>query len=108
MIAIPAYQAYMLQGTPSFQIFIRGGETLVPTGGNVSDVQEAINEPASLEKLRHSAVKRTRKPSAYSKKYSKAFDKVKGQYKLKSGKWKKDGFKRAVRAAHKVAKGGKK
>jgi len=37
-------------------------------------------------------------------KYSKAFAKVKGRYQTKSGKWKKDGFKRAVRAAHKLAK----
>lgn len=37
-------------------------------------------------------------------KYSRAFAKVKGKYQTKSGKWKKDGFKRAVRAAHKLAK----
>lgn len=37
-------------------------------------------------------------------KYSRAFAKVKSKYQTKSGKWKKDGFKRAVRAAHKMAK----
>jgi hypothetical protein len=39
MVAIPAYQAFMIQGSPSLQIYIRAGETLMPTGGNVEDVQ---------------------------------------------------------------------
>jgi len=42
MIAIPAYQAYLLSGTPALQVYIRAGETLVPTGGNVEDVQEVL------------------------------------------------------------------
>jgi hypothetical protein len=45
-----------------------------------------------------------RKPSAYSKKYGKAFKKVATQFKKKSGGWKKNGFKNAQKAAHKVAK----
>ena len=36
--------------------------------------------------------------------YSRAFKKVKGQYMKKSGGWKKGGFARAVRAAHRMAK----
>ena len=47
------------------------------------------------------------KPKRKTKKntnYSKAFKKVESKYKLKSGKWKKDGFKRAVKEAHKLAK----
>ena len=51
-----------------------------------------------------SAKKTKRKASAYSQKYAKAFKKVQGKYKLKSGKWAKDGFKRAQKAAHKMAK----
>lgn len=46
MIAIPAYQAYMITGVPAMQMYIRAGETLVPTGGNVEDVQEAMQEVA--------------------------------------------------------------
>jgi len=42
MIAIPAYQAYMIQGSPAFEIFMRAGETVVATGGNVQDVQEVV------------------------------------------------------------------
>ncbi len=45
-----------------------------------------------------------RKASAYSIKYGKAFKKVAHKYKLKSGKWAKNGFKRAQKAAHKMAK----
>tara|TARA_R110000772_G_scaffold96955_1_gene195963 strand:- start:965 stop:1201 length:237 start_codon:yes stop_codon:yes gene_type:complete len=46
-----------------------------------------------------------RKASAYSKKYGRAFKKVAGKYKLKSGAWAKNGFKRAQKEAHKLAKG---
>lgn len=48
-----------------------------------------------------------RKVSAYSKKYKAAFKRVAPSYKKKNGDWKKNGFKAAVRAAHKLA-GGKK
>lgn len=39
MIAIPAYQAYMLSGTPAFQIYIKEGEVL--TQVTQTDAQEA-------------------------------------------------------------------
>jgi hypothetical protein len=45
-----------------------------------------------------------RKASPANKKYGAAFRKVSPRFKTKSGKWKKDGFKNAVRAAHKLAK----
>ena len=48
--------------------------------------------------------KAKRKPSAYSRKYKAAFRKIAPKYKLKSGKWKKGGFKAAVKAAHKAVK----
>ena len=48
--------------------------------------------------------KAKRKPSAYSMSYGKAFKKVAPKYKLKNGSWGKDGFKRAQKAAHKLAK----
>jgi len=100
MVAIPAFQAYMIQGSPHFQVYMRAGESLVPTGGNVEDVQEVMEtEPVSV------AQKPKKKKTAYQRRYSKAFNKVKSKYKLRSGKWKKDGFKRAVREAHKLAGG---
>lgn len=47
------------------------------------------------------AKKRT---TAYGRRYKKAFKSVSKRFKLKSGKWKKGGFKAAVRAAHKEAR----
>jgi len=44
-----------------------------------------------------------RRSTAYSRKYKAAFRKVAPKFKLKNGKWKVNGFKAAVRAAHKMA-----
>jgi len=60
-------------------------------GGQVSA------EPTSAE------VPKPRKASAYSKKFGKAFKKIAPRFKLKNGKWKVNGFRSAVRAAHKLA-----
>lgn len=49
-------------------------------------------------------VKRARKISAYQKAYGENFKKVQGKYKKKDGSWKKDGFKRAQKEAHKLTK----
>ena len=49
-----------------------------------------------------------RKASAASKRYGRAFKKVAPQFKLKNGSWKKNGFRNAVRAAHKLAKSNRK
>lgn len=50
-----------------------------------------------------------KRKTAYQRRYKAAFKKVSSRYKLKSGKWKKGGFKAAVKAAHAQAKkGGKK
>lgn len=48
-----------------------------------------------------------RKASAYNKKYKAAFKRVAPKYKLKNGNWRKDGFRRAVREAHRIAGRGK-
>ena len=50
------------------------------------------------------AEKKPRKASAYSKRYGKAFKKVSPDFKKMNGDWKKNGFRSAVRAAHKLAK----
>ncbi len=54
--------------------------------------------------LAASMTKPKRKASAYSKRYAAAFKKVQGKYKTKSGSWMKNGFKRAQKAAHAMAK----
>ena len=48
--------------------------------------------------------KAKRKASAYSRRYKAQFRKIAYKYKLKSGKWKAGGFKRAVKEAHRRAK----
>lgn len=102
MIAIPAHEYFRLSSNPTFQIYIRGGETIMPTGGNVEDVQEVVETMA----VEDTPVRKKRK-TPYQRAYKKAFDSLAPSYKNKNGKWKKDGFKRCVKAAHKKA-GGKK
>ncbi len=61
----------------------------------------------SIEALRTTEPARPgkkKRASAYSRKYKAAFKKTAPKYKLKSGKWKKGGFKAAVKAAHKAVK----
>ena len=102
MIAIPAHEYFRLSSDPTFQIYIRGGETIVPTGGNVEDVQQVV-ETEAIE----AAPQPRKRKTAYQRAYQKAFKSIAPKYKLKNGKWKKGGFKAAVKAAHKKA-GGKK
>ncbi len=102
MIAIPAHEMYRLSSDPSFTIYIRGGETIMPTGGNVEDVQEVV-EVVSDRK----PAKKKRKKSKYHAAYGKAFKRLSPDYKLKSGAWKKNGFKRCAAASRKIAKGEK-
>lgn len=45
-----------------------------------------------------------RKTSAYQRRYKANFKKIASRFKLKSGKWKKNGFRNAVRMAHKMSK----
>lgn len=98
MIAIPAYQAYLLAGTPAFQIYIKEGEVLtqvIPT--DAMEAVEAVSEAPQ-------ASKKKRKPSKYHVAYGKHFKAIQSDYKLKNGKWKKNGFKRCGAAARKLAR----
>ena len=47
--------------------------------------------------------KRKRK-TAYQRRYEKNFKAIEDNYKLKNGNWKKNGFKRAVKEAHRLSK----
>jgi len=102
MIAIPAHEYFRLNSDPTFQIYIRGGETIMPTGGNVRDVQEVVETMAVED-----TPKPKKKLTAYQRKYKKAFAEVKKDFVKANGGYKKGGFKAAVKAAHKKA-GGKK
>ena len=63
---------------------------------NCSGSTEA-STPVTLDKPK-------RKITASNRAYAKAFQKVKGRFMKKSGGWKKNGFRNAARAAHKLAK----
>lgn len=68
MIAIPAYQAYMLNGTPAFQIYIKEGEVLTQVQATDAMMSEAIveEEPVNV------STPRKRKPGAgLPRKYAK-------------------------------------
>jgi len=102
MVAIPAYQMYMLQGTPAFQIYIKEGEVLtqiMPT-----DAMEAEEVLSAGGASSSSASKKRRKKSKYHVAYGKHFKAIQNDYKLKNGKWKKNGFKRCGAAARKLAR----
>lgn len=111
MVCIPAYQAYMIEGSPSMTIYVRAGETIIPTGGNVRDVQEVMESDAAMIAGDANALAPSlggKKPNAYQKRYKKHFKALESKYRLKNGKWKKNGFKACVKAAHAAARKNKK
>jgi len=79
MVAIPAYQAYLLQGSPSFSVYIKAGETLVPTGGNVADMTENMNVEAVSQSIEAPKKRKRSKWNVYT-------SKKKNQIRFKSGK----------------------
>ena len=72
-----------------------------PEMAQMMQLLNAMNAPAAAEKPK-------KKITAYQRRYKAAFKKLEKRYKLKSGKWKKGGFKAAVKAAHAQAKKSKK
>jgi len=77
MVCIPAYQSFMIQGQPAFTVYARAGETLVPTGGNVEDVEEVTTPTAADTKMA--------KPRTVSK-WNKYVANKKNHIRYKSGK----------------------
>lgn len=79
---------------------------LIPTNaltGLPPGTTQAIVEGATVGAVDAAKAKKGRKSSAYARAYKKAFKRQALKYKKQNGQWKKDGFKRAVRAAHKEA-----
>ena len=70
------------------------------------EVGERAGEFAASEG-RQIARKAKKRASPYARKYKTAFKNISKKYKLKNGKWKKNGFRLAVKHAHRIA-GGKK
>jgi len=99
MVAIPAYQAYLLQGSPSFSVYIKAGETLVPTGGNVLDMSENMDIEVAAEM---SGPKKRKRGAGLPKKFAKmgfakgwkAYKKTPAYKKKQASKKKKPGSKR--------------
>jgi hypothetical protein len=53
--------------------------------------------------LEDAPMPKKKKISAYTRRYKANFKKIENDYKLKSGKWAKNGFKRAVKEAHRMS-----
>ena len=68
-----------------------------------TDVRDITSDRGRLAPVK----KKTRKPTAYNRRYSREFKRLAPKYKNKKGGWKKDGFKRCSAAARKAAKRGK-
>ena len=79
----------------------------VPLSPGLAMELDRLAQPTQ-EAVAMKAVKTKRKATAASKRYGRAFKKVAKDFKLKNGSWKKNGFRNAVRAAHKLAKTSKK
>jgi len=61
-------------------------------------------EPADISPPIKNAKKKPRKVSAYSKRYGRHFTRLAPKNKKKNGSWKKNGFTRTQKQAHKAAK----
>ena len=65
-------------------------------------------DSGSSEILEDAPMPKKKRSSAYSRRYKANFRKVAPRFKLKNGKWKKNGFRSAVKLAHKMSRGTKK
>ena len=102
MVAIPAYQAYLINGNAAFTVYIKAGETLVPTGGNVLDMSENMDIEAAAEMSEPQKKRKRSKWNIYT-------SKKKNQIRFKSGKNKGLlNLKAMGREYRKANKGGKK
>jgi len=77
---------------------------LLAEGVNPAIVEATMPFVAAGEEKVKKVVKR--KATAYSRRYGRAFKKVASKYKTKSGAWMKNGFARAQKEAHRIAKRG--
>jgi hypothetical protein len=70
----------------------------------ITSERESEGANVALRNMPSSASAPKRRVSAYNRRYKAAFKKVAPRYKLKNGNWKSNGFRSAVRAAHRLAK----
>ena len=82
-----------------FLMMIKGGDAgRGLSEGPQTGLVEAIRGDRTRKKK--STRKTKRGASASQKRYGRSFKRLSPKYKKKNGGWKKDGFKRCVRAAH--------
>ncbi len=74
-------------------------EYLQLINGLSSDMGSSSPVPASMPEP-----KPKRRATAYQRRYKSNFKKIESDFKLKNGNWKKNGFKNAVKLAHKMSK----
>ncbi len=75
-------------------------EYLQLLNGLTSDMGSSSPPPADMPEPKP----KKKKMSAYMRRYKANFAKIENEYKLKNGNWKKNGFKRAVKEAHRMSK----
>lgn len=102
MIAIPAYQAYMLNGQPSFTIYIKEGEVLTQVQPTDAMQANAVMSGEPMPMLNDQ--KKKRKPS----KWNRYTAKTSNQIKFKTGKKKGLLNLKAMSTAYHKANGTKK
>lgn len=78
-------------------------EYLQLLNGLNSDLSGEPGSPGN-DDARAREMPKKKRTTAYQRKYKSNFKKIANRYKLKSGKWKKGGFKAAVKLAHKMSK----
>lgn len=79
---------------------------LVPVAkqaGLAPEVVQGFVEGTTTGAVAAAKAPKKRKASAYARKYKAAFKRVAPKYKKRNGQWKQNGFKAAVRAAHRMA-----
>ena len=102
MIAVPAFEYSGIPDRYSFVVYIKAGETLVPTGGNVSDMTENMLSDVEVIDVKQPKTRKRSKWNIYT-------SKKKNQIRFKSGKNKGLlNLKAMGKAYRKMNKGGKK
>ena len=114
MVAVSTWDyAALLAGSghnPNFVVVLKEGEVIgLPQASEAQESQQATGMPIMGVGGGEAAVedmpRERRKPSAYNRRYARAFKQVSGKYRNKNGKWRKGGFRAASKAAHHIAGG---
>lgn len=77
-----------------------GGGRAGPGAGGENPLLGIPSLGDAIRQDRKRQARSKRAPSKAQKRYGRAFKRLAPKYKKKNGSWKKDGFKRCVRAAH--------